>query len=102
MSIGGQAGGGNTSDTEHADVRIYSRILSPAEMETIVAARGHDGIVEGLEFRALCNEGAISALVSAVNPADIGPAKIGFAGGFGTPVPNYVDDGGYSFRRRVA
>lgn len=102
LSIGGQQGGGNASDTEHADIRIYSRILSAEEMETIYAARGHDGITDGLEFRCLGNEGAISALVSSVNPADIGPAKIGFAGGFGTPVPNYIEDGGFSFRRRVA
>lgn len=101
LAIGGQAGGGDASDTEQADIRIYDRILSPEEMQTIVAARGHDEILDGLVFRALGNEGAIGALVSAVNPRDIGPNQIGFAGGFGTPVPSYVVDGGLSFRRRV-
>lgn len=102
LGIGGEAGGGNNSDTDSADIRIYDRILSPEEMQTIIAARGRDGIVDGLVFRALGNEGAIGALVSAVNPRDIGPNQIGFAGGIGTPVPSYVEDGGFSFRRKVA
>lgn len=101
LAIGGQEGGGNTSDTEHADIRIYDRILGPEEMETITAARGHDGIVDGLVFRCLGKEGGLAALVSAANPKDIGPNAIGFAGGFGSPVPSYVEDGGLSFRRRV-
>lgn len=102
LSIGGQEAGGNASDTEHADIRIYNRILSAEEMETIYAARGHDGIVDGLVFRALGREGAIAALVSAANPRDIGPDQIGFDAGYGSPVPSYIEDGGFSFRKRVA
>jgi hypothetical protein len=34
-----------------ADVRIYSRILSDSEAETIFASDGHDGIVDGLVSR---------------------------------------------------
>ncbi len=101
LAIGGQVGGGNSSDTEHADIRIYSRILSPEEMETIHALRGHDGIVDGLVFRCLGLEGAIGALVSATNPKDIGPSAIAFAGGFGTPVPSYIEGEGFSFRKRA-
>lgn len=101
LSIGGQEAGGNASDTEHADIRIYDRVLSPEEMETIYAARGHDGIVDGLVFRCLGKEGAISALVSSVNPVDIGPDSIGFDAGYGSPVPSYIEDGGFSFRKRV-
>jgi hypothetical protein len=70
-------------------------------METIYAARGHDGIVDGLVFRCLGKEGAISALVSSVNPVDIGPDSIGFDAGYGSPVPSYIEDGGFSFRKRV-
>lgn len=101
FAIGGQHGGGNTCDADHADVRVYSRLLTPAEMQTIYAAQGHDGIVDGLELRAPLNEGALTALVSATNPTDIGPAKIGYFGSFGTPVPSYVQDGGLSYRKRV-
>lgn len=101
LAIGGQAGGGNSSDTEHADIRIYSRIMTPEEMQTIVAARGHDGIVDNLVFRCMGGEGAIGALVSAVNPKDISLNTTAFAAGFGTPVPSYIEDGGLSFRKRA-
>ncbi len=101
FAIGGQHGGGNTCDADHADVRIYNRILTPAEMQTIVAAQGHDGIVNGLELRAQLNEGPLGTLVSAINPIDVGPAKIAYFGEFGAPVPSYVQDGGLSFRKRV-
>jgi len=101
LAIGGQQGGGNSSDTEHSDIRIYSRALPADEMETIVAARGHDGITDGLVFRCLGDEGALAALVSAVNPKDIGPLAIAFDAGYGSPVPSYVVNGGLSFRRRV-
>ncbi len=101
FAIGGQHGGGNTCDADHADVRVYSRILSPEEMQTIVAAQGHDGIVNGLELRTQLNEGALGILTSAINPVDIGPAKIAFSAANGAPVPAYVEDGGLSFRRRA-
>lgn len=101
FAIGGQQGGGNTCDADHADVRVYSRLLSPAEMQTIYAAKGHDGIVNSLELRAPLNEASLGTLVSATNPVDIGPSKIGYFGQFGTPVPSYVQDGGLSFRKRV-
>ena len=102
LAIGGQEGGGNSSDTEHSDIRVYSRVMTPEEMQTIVAARGHDGIVDGLVFRCLGKEGAPAALVSAVNPKDVSPAGIAFNAGFGTPVPSFIsDDAGLSFRRRA-
>jgi len=101
LAIGGQEGGGNTADCEHADIRIYSRILSPEEMQTIHALRGHDGIVDGLVFRCLGGEGAIAALVSATNPKDIGPGAIAFDAGYGSPVPSYIEGEGFSFRKRA-
>jgi len=102
LSIGGQEGGGNSSDTEHSDIRIYDRIMTPQEMETIYAARGHDGIVDGLVFRCLGKEGAPGILVSAANPADVGPNKIGFDAGYGSPVPSFItDNAGLNFRKRL-
>ncbi|MDD3927278.1 MAG: LamG domain-containing protein [bacterium] len=38
------------------DLRIYSRALSAAEIQTIHACNGHDGIVQGLVGRWLLNE----------------------------------------------
>ena len=40
------------------DCRIYKRALSLPEVQTIYAARGHDGIIDGLLHRWLLNEGA--------------------------------------------
>lgn len=44
-------------DGKLEDVRMYNRALSAAEMKTIHAARGRDGIVDGLIHRWLLNEG---------------------------------------------
>jgi hypothetical protein len=38
------------------DIRIYNRALSAAEIQTIHASNGHDGIVQGLVGRWLLNE----------------------------------------------
>jgi hypothetical protein len=42
---------------EVEDCRIYGRFLGPAEIATIYAARGSDGIVDGLEGRWCLNDG---------------------------------------------
>ena len=47
-----------------ADVRVYTRALTANEIATIHAARGRDGIVSGLGFRAPLG----------VNGADVGPS----------------------------
>jgi len=46
------------------DMRVYSRVLSVAEIQTIYACRGTDTIVEGLQNRWLLNEGAEGATAS--------------------------------------
>jgi hypothetical protein len=40
------------------DVRVYTRALSPNELETIFAAQGVDGIASGLHFKWGLNENA--------------------------------------------
>lgn len=39
-----------------ADFRVYNRVVSAEEAETIYAARGHDDIVDGLEVRYIFKE----------------------------------------------
>lgn len=55
---------GDLFDGSIEDVRIYDRELSAAEIQTIFAARGTDGIVAGLVGRWLMNEGAPGTVVS--------------------------------------
>jgi hypothetical protein len=101
FGIGGTSDGGNTQDVDTADVRYYDRILSAEEWLTIFTARGHDGIVEGLLLRPLLNDRESGILVTTKNPIDAGPLQIAYADEDGAPVPEYVEDGGFSFRRRV-
>lgn len=101
FGIGGTSDGGNTQDVDTADVRYYDRILSAEEWLTIFTVRGHDGIVEGLLLRPLLNDRESGILVTAKNPIDAGPLQIAYADEDGAPVPEYVEDGGFSFRRRV-
>jgi hypothetical protein len=51
------------------DVRIYDRILSAAEVTTLFATRGVDGIVDGLRNRWLMDEGPVglAATISGQN-----------------------------------
>lgn len=82
-----------------ADARRYNRELSAAEMQTIYACYGTDGIVDGLASRHLLNEGALgTAAVGAGTSKDVGPAADN-----GTPVasPFFIDDR-LRFRRRIA
>lgn len=81
------------------DWRLYSRVLSAEEIQTIHAVRGTDGIVDGLEHRYLMNEknpGATATGVGSVK--DSGPRQRNV-----DPVnsPVYLA-GDLRFRRRVA
>ncbi len=49
------------------DVRVYNRVLSDAEIETLAAARGVDRIVDGLVARWMLDEGALGDTVSGVD-----------------------------------
>lgn len=98
MAIPGQAGGANLIDAATADARVYNRILTSAEWQTIFASQGNDGIVHGLLFRSPQNDREPGTLVSAKSPVDVGPSKIGFAASFGTPVSNYEEGPGFGIR----
>jgi hypothetical protein len=53
------------------DVRLYSRLLSQDEIQTIIAAKGADGITTGLQFRFPLNElGTGEVVVNAANLAE--------------------------------
>lgn len=101
FGIGGTGDGGNQMDTEITDTRYYERLLSAAEWLTISTARGHDGIVDGLVGRMILNDREPGILVTAKNPVDQGPLQVAYGTEFGIPVPSYVLDGGFSFRKRV-
>lgn len=49
------------------DIRVYDRELSAAEIATIFATRGTDGIVKGLVGRWIMNEGAPGTTASGAN-----------------------------------
>ncbi len=88
--------GGNPPFTDRqfdgiiSDARLYDRALSAAEMQTVHAVRGRDGIVDGLLHRYLLNEGApgVAAVGAGLNK-DSGPGGID-----GTPVasPPFATD----------
>lgn len=88
--------GGNPPITEPrqfdghlADVRVYTRALTAAEMQTIYASRGTDGIVDGLLHRWPLDELELGAAATGTGTIkDVGPGKID-----GDPVgsPTYVD-----------
>jgi hypothetical protein len=71
-----------------ADVRVYSRILSAGEAQTIFAANGHDGIVDGMTIRWTMddeNEGtAVSTVIDrSDSPNDGSNSGLPSAGPFG-------------------
>ena len=92
-------GGSGFFNGKMNDVRIYNRVLSDDELQTIFAARGVDGIVNGLVGRWLLNEKSPGTTVSGAGSVkDIGPF-----GNNGTPVsaPVYIE-GELRFRRKIA
>lgn len=102
LAVNGQSTGGNQPDSDTADSRIYNRILSAEEWETIYAARGHDGITAGLIMRSEQAEGSPGTLLSSQNPEDISESQLIYGTEYGSPVPSYIAEGpGLSFRRRV-
>lgn len=74
FTIGGRPDGTSVFDGILEDIRVYNRNLSAAEMKTIFACRGHDGIVDGLVSRWLMNEKPNGVVASGPNSViDIGP-----------------------------
>jgi len=79
------------------DFRIYTRRLSLAEIQTIYACRGTDGIVNGLKNRFIFQAGPAGSAVG-TTVRDVGPSGNDF-----TRVgnPTYTDSR-LKFRRRTA
>lgn len=67
FAIGNMEGlsAGAVVDAHIDDVRRYNRVLKPAEIQTIFAAKGRDGIVHGLLDRWPIDEGAPGTTVAA-------------------------------------
>jgi len=73
------------------DVRVYNRRLSAAEVRTIHAARGVDGIVDGLIARVLFGEG----------PRGSSPSGAGFVKDVSNNKINYTPTGSPVYRESI-
>jgi hypothetical protein len=98
LGVGGFADGGNECDIDTEDVRVYNRILTAAEWQTIHASQGKDGIVDGLLARMPQTDREPGILVSAKNSVDVGPSKFLFDTAFGSPVAEYNEGTGFGMR----
>lgn len=98
-SIGGS--GANPGRHFQEDLRFYSRELSDAELLTIVNSRGVDGIVDGLLFRHMQNEGSEGVAVPTTSGfiKDRGPFKINGVNAVSNPT---YEAGVIRTRRKVA
>ena len=68
------------------DLRVYNRVLSQSELQTIVACEGRDGIVDNLLFRLPMSEQAEGTVASGVDSiVDCGPYGV-----HGTPYGHCV------------
>lgn len=106
-AIGGNprtSSGTRIFDGDLADIRVYNRALSSAELDTIYNARGTDGITNSLKSRWLLNELAPGVNVPSASGAvkDIGPSQInGTTTIFNATDPTYSTDI-LRFRRRAS
>lgn len=100
LIIGNFSGDTRTFDGWIADARLYDRILSASEIQTIFYARGHDAIVDNLAGRWILNEGA-----PGTNSSGAGVIKdLSAESNNGTPAGasiSYIADP-LEFNRRVA
>jgi hypothetical protein len=55
--LGNSSAGDRTFNGRIGDPRLYKRILSAAEIQTIVNTRGHDGIIDDLRCKPSLEEG---------------------------------------------
>ena len=80
------------------DVRFYPNLVSAAEIKTIHAVQGPDGIVNGLAARYTLNEGAPGASASGAGSVkDVGPNGLN---GTPTNTPTYAESQ-LRFRKRA-
>jgi hypothetical protein len=59
LNLARRSGGGGAYDGMLDDVRIYDRAMSAAEIATVYASRGNDGILHGLVARYLMREASV-------------------------------------------
>lgn len=92
-------GTNDPADADLHDVRIYNRVLTLAEIQTIYAARGGDDIVHGMTSRWPMFEGPSGSTISGTGVIkDIGSAKNNFSSASGAP--DWVYDAALIPRRR--
>lgn len=107
-SVGGGFDAAQALDGILDDLRFYSRVLSAAELQTIFAIRGVDGIVHGLLGRWPMDEGAPETTATGAGTiVDISDtdASTGMEGGahHGDPIGSPVyKDSELRSRRRIA
>ena len=91
IRIGWTAGGGaGTTDQSWFgaidDIRVYNRVMTANEIQTIYALRGQDGILDNIQHHWPMNEGgegqAVNTVVDVIAGLNCTPAA-------GTPVYNY-------------
>jgi len=85
----GRAPGGGTAQSWFGaidDIRIYNRVMTANEIQTIYALRGQDGILDSIQHQWPLNEGgegqAVNTVVDVIAGLNCTPAA-------GTPVYNY-------------
>lgn len=72
------------------DFRIYSRTLSPNEIQTIFNCHGNDKITFGLQHRYLFNENALGTTIGTSGAVDIGSSRINGTGQ-NSPLPTRIE-----------
>lgn len=82
------------------DERIYSRVLTPEEIQTIYECQGIDGIVRGLEQRYELQDNASNVLLSNSTPDNSG-SQPGFNAFVTAGTPRYAESIAPTFRRRL-
>lgn len=102
MMFGDRSGTSDPLNGEIYDVRIYDRVLTAAEVQTLYSAGGGDGIVYGLVYRWTMDEDgegdsfSVNGLIR-----DHGPNKVDLDVGSGTN-PDFIYDAPIVSRRRAA
>jgi len=102
LTIANRTGASNNSDVILDDIRIYNRVLSTSEIETIYAARGVDGIVEGLLVRLQFEEDAPGQAAPAGSGGVIDSAEDPGHGDFDQHFSPTYADGVVRTRRKTA
>jgi hypothetical protein len=100
FTLSGRNGAGNYFAGELYDIRIYNRVISPAEVVTIFNSEGNDSIVDGLLNRWRMDESTAGIVFSgAAVGKDIGQNRQDLTSFTGAPT--YVYNAPFGGRRRL-